>query len=170
MDVSYISTTVSENELVLNSLECLQKVMKIIKATAQQVTSLSSDNKLLFVESYHSNKLKFQTFDLFLQKTGKEVVGEKNFEDEGAIFANSKLYLIGGRLRGAFNSITVLYCRKNLATKDWERKASMLQKRSRLKCALMGNSIYVAGGQAHKTEILNSVEYYDIDLNIWTTK
>ena len=50
LDRAYVANTVSETELVLNNLECLQKVTKIIRTTAQAVSSIADE--IAFVKLY----------------------------------------------------------------------------------------------------------------------
>ena len=169
MNRSYVANTVSENELVLNNLECLQKVTKIIRATAQAASSIADE--IALVEN-HEDKLTIKTYqynDVMFCKKEEFFVESKscNDQDSRLIFAKGELYDIGGHDPGSLNSFTdVDYL--DFGTRIWDKKASMLHKRSRFGCALMGNSIYVAGGKAHKTEILDSVECYSIRDNFWT--
>ena len=90
-------------------------------------------------------------------------------QDSRLIFAKGEVYDLGGHGPSSLNSFTNLNS-LDVVTKTWDKKASMTQKRSRFGCALVGNSIYVGGGQAHKTEILYSVECYNIRGNFWASK
>ena len=180
LDPEYVTNTVSEHELVLNNLECLQKVMKIVRKTAKAASSVTDE--ILFMEN-HNDELKIKTYrhinTMFYKK--EEFIAKKSshsfyrwqkplcLQDQALTMAKGVLYGMGGCSLNNLNSCTDVAC-LNFVTKITEERASMTQKRSRFGCALLGNSIYVAGGQAHKTEILDSVECYSISDNSWTIK
>ena len=86
----------------------------------------------------------------------------------GMACVDDKLYVMGGRVsRNNLNSITVTECLDLKTEERWYQKASMIQKRHSFGCAVYNSHIYVAGGQAHKTEWLSSVECYSPWNDVW---
>ena len=169
LNLNDVATTVSENELVFNNLECLQKIMTKVGKTSKAASPFT--NEIVFVKN-HRSKLKIRTCqhngDEFFQK--EEFFVESNsIQDQRFIFAKGELYDIGGHEPSSMNSFTSLVS-LNFSTKCRKKKASMLQKRSMFGCVMMRNLIYVAGGLAHKTKFLDSVECYSISNNFWRSE
>ena len=72
-----------------------------------------------------------------------------------------KFYYFGGCYSDNFNSFPCTWCLdvKNISD-GWEECSDMDQKRHRFGCAFYQMKIYLAGGRAHKTEILSTAETF----------
>ena len=80
----------------------------------------------------------------------------------------SFLYVLGGRLANDLNSYTDVWrLNTNSSNSEWSSCTAMSQKRHRFGCVEFRNRIYVAGGRAHKTELLSAVESYDPYRDCW---
>ena len=160
IELSYILSTIFENKLVQNSLKSLQAVTKIVRKFVK------TPSELLVVDTADCvvNKC-----DVMLKNLRRVSILPKTTEEAGVLSSRGVLYLIGGHSSCTLNSFTSVYA-LDLSSKTWTKKTFMVQKRSRFGCAVLGNSIFVVGGQAHKMEILNSVECYSIRSNSWTSK
>ena len=86
----------------------------------------------------------------------------------GMACVDDKLYVMGGRVgKVDLNSITATECLELKTEERWYQKASMIQKRHSFGCEIYNSHIYVAGGRAHKTEWLSSVESYSPWNDMW---
>ncbi|KAH3851436.1 kelch-like protein 12 isoform X2 [Dreissena polymorpha] len=91
--------------------------------------------------------------------------------DLSSIVYKEHIYLVGGRTGvGAHNSL-IRYSPEN---EDWTSLAGMLTPRFNFGACVVGDEIYVAGGQiySHNTytinrEVLRTVEIYNMDANQW---
>ena len=163
---SFTVSVISENKLVLKNLECLQKVMKVIKnfakeAVSKEILVVEQQTKSINVINYNISTKQF-----YLESSCEFDI---TLSDVGIVCVNNHLFIIGGCVSFSCNSCKTVYC-FSLKTGVWTTKCPMQQKRRRFGCAVIGNFIFVAGGKARKTEILNSVECYDIICDSWTSK
>ncbi len=93
----------------------------------------------------------------------------------GAGTVNGKIYVIGGRLTGAFiiamPGNTDLVQEYDPATDSWATRAPMLTARSGHGAAVLNGRIYVAGGEVETYQYLatfRAFEAYDPAANTWT--
>jgi len=81
-----------------------------------------------------------------------------------------KFYLIGGRPSNGLNSFSDTWCFDPKESDEaWTACECMFEKRHRFGCTFYRNEIYVAGGLAHKTETLSTVESFSPN-NGWTER
>ena len=138
---SFTVSVISENKLVLKNLECLQKVMKVIKNFAKEAVS----NEILVVEqqtkSINVINYNISTKQFYLESSCEfDII----LSDVGIVCVNNHLFTIGGCVSSSCNSCKTVHC-FSLKTGVWTTKCQMQQKRRRFGCAVTGNFIFVAG-------------------------
>ena len=83
----------------------------------------------------------------------------------GHVFANGKIYVIGGSVGGASSAVYAY----DVATNTWSAPLAPLpQAEYETACGVINNKIYVAGGTTG-TDMLNNLYIYDIATNAWTS-
>jgi len=81
----------------------------------------------------------------------------------------TKYYYFGGRPSTDLNSFSETWC-YDPAEEDWTECSNMYDKRHRFGCVYYRQQIYVAGGRAHKTDILSTVESFLPTKNQWNER
>ncbi|MFL5238531.1 MAG: kelch repeat-containing protein [Rhizomicrobium sp.] len=87
--------------------------------------------------------------------------------DYGHVYANGKIYLIGGLAYGYYSSAVYAY---DVAADTWTASAAPLpQAEIATACGVINNKIYVAGGTSEGYVPVNTLYLYDIATNSWTS-
>ena len=183
MEKSYIRSEMLDNDLILNNFESMQHLTKFMKSFMDEKINSPKDQPAIAPSPSKNVSSKYKylllkrgvvSLDLYkynLRTKEKTELSscEGVFLNVGVAYAKNKLFVMGGHQECSMNSYTNLrsLSLKN-PNKNWTENAPMLQKRHRFGCTALENQIYVAGGRAHKTEWLNSVESYDISQDKWT--
>uniref|UniRef100_A0A0N5BPG4 SMP-LTD domain-containing protein n=1 Tax=Strongyloides papillosus TaxID=174720 RepID=A0A0N5BPG4_STREA len=126
--------------------------------------SCTLNNILYTIGGVNNSSLSF-----FDHREGKWVTGA-NMNDSRiyctAHCSNNNIYVIGGydEFHEPYKSKVEIY---DIRGKKWRYGSSISTARACHSSIMIDNIIQVYGGQTHKDEILNSVEYYNIKKNTW---
>ncbi|CEF66194.1 Kelch repeat type 1 and Galactose oxidase, beta-propeller domain-containing protein [Strongyloides ratti] len=126
--------------------------------------SCTLNNILYTIGGVNNSSLSF-----FDYREGKWILGE-NMNDSRiyctAHGIGNNIYVVGGYndFNEPFKSKIEIY---DIRNNKWRYGSSMSTARACHSSIIIGNIIQVYGGQTQNHEILNSVEYYNINKNIW---
>ena len=165
MNKSFVKSKIANSPLVLNNLECMQAVMGIFRLPDDEAFTsfvmVGGEISSSYVRKYIAITSSWQN----LPEMSRECL------NIGLAYVNNILYVIGGRRKLSLNSYDDGYALDfNRTHFQWDRKSSMWQKRYNFDCIAVGDEIYVAGGKAHKTHWLSSVECYNVKNDRWSLK
>ena len=164
----YIKSKIADDLFVLNNLECMQAVVRILRLPDDLGQAFSSfvmiggETTFSYVREYDVSASSWQNLPEM----------DRVCLDVGLAYVSGVLYVIGGRMEHSMNSYTDVHALDlNRTHFGWVEKSFLRQKRHNFGCTAIANEIYVAGGRAHKTEWLSSVECYNVkDDNQWSRK
>ena len=195
---TFLCEVISNNKLVHDDCKCSEMLLKTMnKIVNEQAVLLESFFSITQYFKYfdgkkssiaNASRLFTKMFEFAVAGQGdnyktvkKYNVAIKQWKDlgetcwsrvySGMACVDDKLYVMGGRVsRNNLNSITATECLDLKTEGKWYQKTSMIKKRHDFGCAVYNSQIYVAGGQAHQTQWLSSVECYSPWNNMWMNR